>query len=476
MSGTQPRTVAVVDDDRLLRTVLADVLSEAGFRVELYGSAEEALPVLSAHPVDAVVADLLLPRMNGLELMRRLRGHRWAKRTPFVAVSALEWPAHELESVKPSLTLKKPFDARRFAAQLKRMLSPEGRRRRDHTSPTRRLDLQSGATPRFPLRFRSAFELIRHYSQSLARGTIVVSCPHPPSVGTAVELDLRLPHRDGHWILPGRVQQSVSEDSPDAQGEDAGMVVALDALPETLHRELHAFLAGFREGTAYAELSRPLPVRVVLIGIQGALDSDEMAFLRRAEFQPLWVDSVDEIPDTEEGPPPRVWIVHYQVLGARPRAALEQLRDSVQCPIVVYGAQLGLLDPRFPEAPTSGQLRTLLLRQLSLGERRWPRKRLTVPVDLKRVDGPIPAALEDVSLSGLSVITQSPCAVGEQLEVSFQLPAGMGTVSGRAHVRRGNATAPHVYRVGAHFDELPPASMEALRRYLTTPTSVRPLS
>ncbi len=75
--GAAPRrTVLVVEDEVLVRMMLADVLDEAGFRVIEAANADEALRVMSAIPdVSAVVTDVEMPggSLNGFELARRIR-------------------------------------------------------------------------------------------------------------------------------------------------------------------------------------------------------------------------------------------------------------------------------------------------------------------------------------------------------------------------------------------------------------------
>jgi DNA-binding response OmpR family regulator len=63
----------VVDDDRDIRTLLADVLAEAGLQVSTAGSGRDALQQTFARRPDLVVLDLGLPDIDGMEVLRRLR-------------------------------------------------------------------------------------------------------------------------------------------------------------------------------------------------------------------------------------------------------------------------------------------------------------------------------------------------------------------------------------------------------------------
>ncbi len=71
-------TVLVVDDEIIVRTVIADYLRDCGYRVFEAGSAEDAVQILNSElKVDIVFTDLELPgRSSGLELARWIRKHQ----------------------------------------------------------------------------------------------------------------------------------------------------------------------------------------------------------------------------------------------------------------------------------------------------------------------------------------------------------------------------------------------------------------
>src|SRR5690348_3088172 len=66
-------TIALVDDDRNILTSLSIVLQSEGFVTRLYSDGEAALKALLDNPPDIAVCDIKMPRMDGLELLRRLR-------------------------------------------------------------------------------------------------------------------------------------------------------------------------------------------------------------------------------------------------------------------------------------------------------------------------------------------------------------------------------------------------------------------
>lgn len=71
-AATKPTRVAVIEDDQSVRQALSFQLRTAGFEVASYASAEELLDTADAKEFDCVVADIYLPKMNGLQLQEEL--------------------------------------------------------------------------------------------------------------------------------------------------------------------------------------------------------------------------------------------------------------------------------------------------------------------------------------------------------------------------------------------------------------------
>lgn len=66
-------TIALVDDDKNILTSVSIALQTEGFLTRLYSDPESALKALLDNPADLAVFDIKMPRMDGLELLRRLR-------------------------------------------------------------------------------------------------------------------------------------------------------------------------------------------------------------------------------------------------------------------------------------------------------------------------------------------------------------------------------------------------------------------
>jgi len=72
-----PATVLVVDDEPVITTMVGDHLREIGLKVLVAHDGEEAIKILQgAEPVDIVFTDVLMPRLDGFELLRWIRTNR----------------------------------------------------------------------------------------------------------------------------------------------------------------------------------------------------------------------------------------------------------------------------------------------------------------------------------------------------------------------------------------------------------------
>ena len=70
---TMPQTIALVDDDKNILTSVSMALEAEGFQVETYVDGAEALDGIGRKPVDLAILDIKMPRMDGMELLARIR-------------------------------------------------------------------------------------------------------------------------------------------------------------------------------------------------------------------------------------------------------------------------------------------------------------------------------------------------------------------------------------------------------------------
>jgi two-component system, LuxR family, response regulator FixJ len=119
MPMTAPiRNVFIVDDDPSMHEALAVVFTLAGYRVSLFPDAESFLAAVPMKAPAALLIDVHLPRLSGLELLARLDAGRYG--APIVMISADADVAHAVEAVKRGAFdyMVKPLDGRRLVESI----------------------------------------------------------------------------------------------------------------------------------------------------------------------------------------------------------------------------------------------------------------------------------------------------------------------------------------------------------------------
>src|SRR5688572_659471 len=87
MNQTAP-TLLVVDDDAMNRDVLSRRLARSGYSVLTADCGAQALEMVNSHRFDAVLLDVMMPGMSGVEALRRLRQSRSMSELPVIMVTA----------------------------------------------------------------------------------------------------------------------------------------------------------------------------------------------------------------------------------------------------------------------------------------------------------------------------------------------------------------------------------------------------
>jgi two-component system response regulator MprA len=116
----------VVDDDRALRDVLRRALALAGYDVRLAESGAEALSQVTSAVPDAVVLDIGLPDIDGLEVCRLLR--REGNRVPVLMLTARDAVSDRIDGLDAGADdyLIKPFDIDELQARIRALLRRAG--------------------------------------------------------------------------------------------------------------------------------------------------------------------------------------------------------------------------------------------------------------------------------------------------------------------------------------------------------------
>jgi two-component system, OmpR family, response regulator ChvI len=115
------QTIALVDDDRNILTSVQMTLEQEGFQVRTYTDGESALQGLNARPVDLAVLDIKMPRMDGMELLQKLRQR---SSMPVIFLTSKDEEVDELMGLRLGADdyITKPFSQRLLIERIRALL------------------------------------------------------------------------------------------------------------------------------------------------------------------------------------------------------------------------------------------------------------------------------------------------------------------------------------------------------------------
>jgi CheY-like chemotaxis protein len=102
------KTVLVVEDEFVIAEMLTEVLEEEGYHVITASNGLVALGHLSEHAVDLVLSDVMMPLLEGRELVQRMRAEPAWRSIPVILVTAA--PSLVLAEGDHTALIRKPFD------------------------------------------------------------------------------------------------------------------------------------------------------------------------------------------------------------------------------------------------------------------------------------------------------------------------------------------------------------------------------
>lgn len=116
--------ILVVDDEADIRALLSAALGRAGYEAATAGNGLEALDVIAASPPDLVILDVRMPRLDGLETLKRLRAEPATVRLPVIMLTTRAEAADRLEGLSHGAAdyLAKPFDLAQLLERVKALI------------------------------------------------------------------------------------------------------------------------------------------------------------------------------------------------------------------------------------------------------------------------------------------------------------------------------------------------------------------
>lgn len=175
--------ILVVEDEKHIAGFIKQGLQEDGYAVEVAGDGEEGLALAETYEYEAIVLDLLLPRKDGLTVLRELR--QQGKKTPVLILTAKDAVADKVSGLDGGADdyLTKPFSFDEFLARLRALLRRSDARAQTAVAALMAADLSVDPAVRAVSRAGKAVDLtnkefklltflMRHPNQVLTRTQI----------------------------------------------------------------------------------------------------------------------------------------------------------------------------------------------------------------------------------------------------------------------------------------------------------------
>lgn len=208
-------TILVVDDDSMNRIVLLTNLEEEGYNVESAEDGEQALAMLHAQSVDLVLLDLLMPKIDGFQVLEQMKTESALQHIPVLIISAEENMESVMRCVEMGATdfLPKPFDPVLLRTRVRNaLLITERVRRKEQSISGKMLVVDDDAMNRLLL--TTSLEEKGYHVEMAENGRQALEILHTQSFFDIVFLDLLMPEMNGFETLERMKADSVLQHIP----------------------------------------------------------------------------------------------------------------------------------------------------------------------------------------------------------------------------------------------------------------------
>jgi|GEM_PF-766373 len=124
LQGVELGSLLVVDDNEMNRDILSRCLMRRGHAIATAKSGREALAILKSHNFDLVLLDIMMPDMNGYEVVHHLKADKSWRNIPVIFISAIDDTSRKVEAFKSGGVdyVTKPFQAEEVLARVENQL------------------------------------------------------------------------------------------------------------------------------------------------------------------------------------------------------------------------------------------------------------------------------------------------------------------------------------------------------------------
>jgi type IV pilus assembly protein PilB len=128
IGAVRPRKILVADDNQIILKILCNILESEGYLVITVENGLDALKLAIREKPDLIVTDYLMPKMDGMILIKKLRSQLATRYIPIIMLTAKDQEDSEVEVIDAGADdyLLKPVNPKRFLSRIKRLLNRPG--------------------------------------------------------------------------------------------------------------------------------------------------------------------------------------------------------------------------------------------------------------------------------------------------------------------------------------------------------------
>ena len=118
------KTILTVDDSATMRDMLLETLSNLGYRVVQAGDGMHGLETLKDEQPDVIITDINMPRLNGIDFIKRVREDSRHRATPILCLTTENYEGVRDQARRAGATgwIVKPFDPQKLADAIRRVM------------------------------------------------------------------------------------------------------------------------------------------------------------------------------------------------------------------------------------------------------------------------------------------------------------------------------------------------------------------
>ncbi len=125
MEEKSKKKIFIVDDEKVIRDLLKNILTQKGYEVEVFPNCEGLLSYMISSPPDLLIIDLILPWEKGEDFIERFKSVEKANNLPIIVISGKAMSIADIENLKAqrvSNFFSKPFDVHDILNEISKIL------------------------------------------------------------------------------------------------------------------------------------------------------------------------------------------------------------------------------------------------------------------------------------------------------------------------------------------------------------------